>query len=335
MVVGMLQMQRAESVDFYRAFGVLHHIEEIIRLYEIPNKGTKWTKYFQVLDVLFIDRRFVAECKELIKAAKSHGIKIWIDLDDDLFNIPPYHDALYVIGAPNVQEAIKEAISAADVVTVTTPALKSLYGDLNPNVVIIPSAWNDYAFDQMPTPMDRKRKPRIAWRGSNTHRRDIFEVHQPVNKFIDKFAWSFYGMMPDCIEPNVMHVPFQDLQVFFSTFARNAPDYVLIPLSPGPFNQAKSNIAWMEAAVLAGACAIAPAGFDEFAKPGVIQYSGTNGLGQVFANIQANKYDRPALVRASQEYIRANLRLSEVNQMRVNILNTLVAETKKPELATT
>ena len=327
-------MQRAESVDFYRSFGVLHHIQALTRLYEIPNKGTKWTKYFQVLDVLFIDRRFVAECKELIRAAKSHGIKIWIDLDDDLFNIPPYHDALYVIGAPNVQEAIKEAISAADVVTVTTPALKKLYGDLNKNITVIPNAWNDYAFEQMPTPMDRIRTPRIAWRGSNTHRRDIFEVHGPVNKFIDKFAWSFYGMMPDCIEPNVMHVPFQDLQVFFSTFARNAPDYVLIPLSPGPFNQAKSNIAWMEAAVLAGACAIAPVGFDEFEKPGVIHYSGDKGLFQVFANIQANKYDRPALVRASQEYIRANLRLSTVNQMRVDVLKALMSGVEKAELAT-
>lgn len=325
-------MQRGESVDFYRSFGVMHHIPEITRLYEIPHKGASFGKYFQCLDILFIDRRFLSECRELIKAAKHQGIKVVIDIDDDLFNIGQYHDALHLIGAPNVQESIKESIGMADMIIVTTKTLKQLYSEYNANIHIVPNAWNDYAFPNMATIRTRKGKPRIAWRGSNSHRRDIQLVSKSINATLEKAVWSFYGLMPSCIEPNVMYIPFQPLNTFFSAFSKNAPDYVAVPLENIEFNRAKSNIAWIEATVLCGAVAIAPIDLPEFDKPGVLGYKGIKGFDTVLNAIISGKIDREEMVMQSQKYIAENLRLSEVNKERARLFQMILQPAENKEL---
>lgn len=324
-VLGALHMEAGQSVDFYRSWGVFHVLPSIGRFYSIPHKGTKWNKYFQTLDILYIDRRFVAEAIQLIQAAKENNIKIWLDLDDDLFNISPFHDAVHALSSPKVQQSIKQAIELSDIITVTTPILKDLYQPLNENIEVIPNAWNDFIHPKMKIPMQATRKkPRVAWRGSNSHRRDIFDVHKVVNAYMDRFAWTFYGMLPECLDVAAMNVPFSELYTYFAVFAKNQTDYLFCPLEDTRFNQSRSNIAWIEAAVLAGAPCIAPINMPEFNVPGVIQYKGNKGLEQVFKGVADNRFDRVGLVMDAQEYIRENLALSKVNELRTAVVERLM-----------
>lgn len=320
--VGMLQRPENKSVDFYRGFGVLHHIEAIDRLYEIPYTGADWNKYLQVIDVLYLDRRFISGAANVIKTCKENGIKVWIDIDDDLFNFSPYHDRAHLYSNPSFQKKFKDDIAAADIVTVTTETLRKLYYPVNENIHVIPNAWNDFAFPQMALISEKTRaKPRIAWRGGSSHRRDLFTVHKAINSHIEKANWTFYGFMPECIDPAVQFYPFMDAAMFFNTFQQNKSDYALVALENNLFNAGKSNIAWIEATVLAGAACIAPAMLPEWQMPGIIAYSGEKGLNVVLDGVCLGKIDRVDAVMQSQQYIRENLRLSRVNDLRVEVLS--------------
>jgi len=106
---------------------------------------------------------------------------------------------------------------------------------------------------------------------------------------------------------------------------------VAVPLENTQFNQAKSNIAWIEATVLCGAVAIAPIDLPEFDKPCVLRYKGPRGFDTVLNAVIGGRIDREDMVMQSQKYISENLRLSEINKERARLFHMILqpAETKE------
>ena len=105
-------------------------------------------------------------------------------------------------------------------------------------------------------------------------------------------------------------------------------DFGFVCLENVPFNQAKSNISWLEC-TWAGAAFIAPRYMPEFNKACIACYGKPDApvgkhyahdLAAVFKDVAAGKVDRDALHRASVAEVEANYLLSVVNPARGDLM---------------
>ncbi len=144
--------------------------------------------------------------------------------------------------------------------------------------------------------------------------------------------------------------------LFMNEWAGCCPAIHLVPLAETEFNRCKSNLAWLEASAV-GAVTLAPGGggqraedggqsdqWPEWERPGVWRYgtNGTNGTDD-FAGVlaammrefsatgtiqgQKRTGEMPVPLPAvgeSRDYIREHLLLSQVNQLRLEIIRDLV-----------
>ena len=322
---------KAPAVDFYRNSAVWLPVPGV-QFLGSPRQAD-WSYILSAADVLFVDRQFIGGCLPIIKAAKEKGIPVIVDIDDDLLNIDIYHPHLDQLTNPQVVQVIKEVLRTADLLMVTTPGLAKLYAQYNESIVVIPNAWNDHAHKVADIATRRKRKfPTIAYRGAKAHQRDIFEVHKTINNHLDKFDWYFYGDVPISVDVKYNRVPWQPLHQYFNHLAGLAPDFMFVPLANTPFNRkGKSNAAWIEATVLAGAVVIAPDYLPEFDRPGVLRYSvgDKTNLHKTFERAMHMPHEeKMEWVGKSQRFILDNLRMSQWNEERRAVLDRLLVGQK-------
>lgn len=323
---------KAPAVDFYRNFGAWSSVKDVQTM--LLPRNADWGYALSAADILFVDRQFIGGCLPIVKAAKEKGIPVIADVDDDLLNIDIYHPHLDQLTNPQVVQVIKEVLRTADLLMVTTPGLAKLYAQHNSSIVVIPNTWNDHAHRMADLSAKRRRKfPTIAYRGAKAHQRDIFEVHRTINSHLEKFDWYFYGDVPISVDVKYNRVPWQPLHQYFNHLASLAPDFMFVPLANTPFNrEGKSNAAWIEATVLAGAVVIAPDYMPEFDRPGVLRY-GTgekNNLHKVFARaLEMTHEQKTSMVELSQQFINNNLRMSGWNEERRAVLDRLLAGKNK------
>jgi hypothetical protein len=255
------------------------------------------------------------------------GCKIWVDIDDLLWNIPAANSAA-TTWSPTAEENLFRALAAADVVTVTTEELaKHTSTKTDRPVIVIPNAWNDYAV-AMPETWngDDSKTPGIAtyfWRGSNTHAGDLYrfrylfiERDDLVYRFMGELPWYLlktYGghldrLNWDSFTPSTAK--------YFDKIKEIAPEAFIFPLEDNEFNRCKSNIAWIEATLSGAACFAAA--LPEFLNVPTMPI--VNSL---------DEYDPDALRKAfklSREYISENLRLSQVNYQRAQVVEMLTGQ---------
>ena len=323
---------KAPAVDFYRNFGVWSSVNGVQTM--LLPRNADWGYALSAADILFVDRQFIGGCLPIVKAAKEKGIPVIVDVDDDLLNIDIYHPHLDQLTNPQVVQVIKEVLRTADLLIVTTPGLAKLYAQYNESIVVIPNAWNDHIHKMADLSAKRKRKfPSIAYRGAKAHQRDIFEVHRTINSHLEKFDWYFYGGVPISVDVKYNRVPWQPLHQYFNHLAGLSPDFMFVPLANTPFNrEGKSNAAWIEATVLAGAIVIAPDYLPEFDRPGVLRYSVGDkmNLHKTFERAMHMPYEeRMGWVGVSQQFINNNLRMSDWNEERRAVLDRLLAGKNK------
>lgn len=285
-------------------------------------------------DIFFMQRPYEKTHVDVITEAKRIGLPVWLDYDDDLLSVPSDNPAYDTYSKPEVRKSFLQCISMADIVTVSTqtladsieahrPILKNF-----PKIIVIPNAFNNYLFE-----LKQNQHPRekiIMWRGSNTHVADIMSVKDDIkniHKDFPEYSWLFMGQVPwmlrDVInKKNIIHIPSQNPIAYMGLLENIAPEVAIVPLVDSPFNRAKSNIAWQEAAV-AGAVTVAP-DFPEFDKMGIYKYRKDYSFYNAVKDIlESDQMYRDFAVSDSREEIKRNLLLSNVNKQRVDVIKEL------------
>src|SRR5207244_6610452 len=99
-------------------------------------------------DIVFFERPSQPHFYSGLELIKDFGLKIWLDFDDDFFNVPmkPFNPSGSHFNEPDVQKVFIKFLRMADVVTVSTDAIKKSYDRYSENVVVIPNAFNDYNY---------------------------------------------------------------------------------------------------------------------------------------------------------------------------------------------
>ncbi len=308
-----------DATSFYRGMGPLISLMKSMDNLEVTNALDQSWGSLKYTDIVFLQRPHLEECVTLAERAKQAGKLLWVDHDDCLLALPQSNPHKNIYYREDIQDNIVDCLRAADVVTVSTPALKDAYSKFNSNIVVIPNAWDD---DLFPMPkLTNKHPKRIMWRGSSTHDEDLMGVlislqslSQDPSIDLQLVGDPFWLALKTIGGDRYKHHQWKgDILDYFNLIKRLAPNVLIVPLADNTFNRCKSNIAWLEAA-WAGAMTVAPM-WDEWKRPGVFNY--TNDFKSQVDN--ALVYHRREAVLA-REYIKDNLRLSKVNDLRKAII---------------
>ena len=318
-----------DGTSFYRLAGVMPYLEEEygdIKVTDISNN--KFIDWYILIgaDILLFQRPFSEQHFAAIKMARNMNIKVVIDYDDDLFNIPQ-DNPVHLSFEPH-KETMKLICQVADEIWVSTDAIKRTVSFWNKNVTIIPNALNDYIL-----PVNKKKEfnletKKVAYRGGTTHEVDVYSNVDQWSSIINNnkdFEFYFLGarflFLESLCGDNYNAMVGMHIIDYFKFFSELNPNIFIYTLKDTPFNRAKSNISWIEA-TYAGASVIAPEFLPEFANmPGVITYNEL--MDSVFENVKDLNKGLAITNDLSWKYIRQNLLLSQVNNQRYQSLLAL------------
>jgi hypothetical protein len=204
-------------------------------------------------DVIVMQRPGRKYWAQLIPFLQEAGIRIVVDIDDDFDHIHPANVA-YDGYDPKCQEWhhrgwVHEACKLADLVTVTTPALRDSFGHGHGRVIpnFVPSAYLDI---NDPTPLHA-----VGWAGSiDSHPTDLQVTRGAVPRALRGTGWGLHVVgMGDRVAkalgmgtPTISSTGWVDLSDYPTRLAEIGVG--IVPLEDSAFNHAKSGLKLMEMA---------------------------------------------------------------------------------------
>jgi len=312
-----------DSCSFYRSGGISADLSRKLNC-TIDVVDWRTTFHWQLLmgyDLVMMQRAFSNEAVNLLSYLKQMQIPVWADYDDNLMAVPPENPQFRIYGAES-RENIRKILEGADVVSVTNKALADSFADYNPNIKIIPNAFNDFLFKNKS--LNNRRAKLVLWRGGASHILDIMSQASSINKITEDFKdWQFlflgYNPWHLAERNNLFYIDPMDVVVYFNHVKKMGPVLMQVPLQDSLFNRCKSNIAYIEATYF-GALTLGP-NWDDWRLPGIVHY------GNYYESMRAvlqGEIDIDVNVKIAWQYILDELSLSKVNVKRIELINSLI-----------
>lgn len=326
----------SDATSFYRGFGPFNELAKKADV-EIINGSNSFEVNWHTLqniDLVFLQRPSSPICVQIMKLCKQYKKPTWIDYDDDYIRIPetnPRHD-MYTNTTRQVH--IRECVAMADLITVSTEAIKnSLTKELNPEaeIHVIPNACDYNLFHPAAAPNNTKT---VLWRGGDTHASDVEFYKDAILKCFDAFPdykWVFYGhkfkwliehalAKGDGSHKRISTYDFLGVLEYFTNLMQTRPEIMIVPLESNDFNRAKSNISWIEG-TMAGATIMAKA-LPEFVNShGCAVFDTHEEFIETFSTLVKSRKIREELY---QESIANIPDLKDANKKRLELASSLV-----------
>lgn len=327
--IGFITPDETDPLAFYRGTGPLTRLRKkaINFDYEhIPN-NISWAS-IRKYDVIFMQRPWLPEHLQIAELCDKWNVPLIIDFDDWLFDLPisnpsyePFHKN---------KKNIVQIANAATAITVATKKLgelfKSLLIDQNKTIEVIPNAYDVELFSKYRNDNNVKDRRKIfAWRGGNSHMKDLLSVKQDYLNLFDSYPdWEFVFIAQnpwflDTNAPNVKTADALKIIEYFRALHDTAPAILAHPLYDCDFNRAKSMCSWLEA-THARAAFIGP-DFEEFNRDGIINYK--DNFFEVASDLLNNPEKILINYEKSEKYIKENLTLDIVNAKRYYLFASL------------
>ena len=180
------------------------------------------------------------------------GAKLVIDLDDDPVLINEGHPDY--VALEKKKDMRVRMVKLADHVICSTDEIAKNVRQLNPYTTVIPNAI-DPAIWKHKNKRKNDGKVRIVWISSGSHFADLPIINPVMIHILKKYPqveFHFAGMTWDTHQEDRFfhHTGSGNYKKFPKWYADLGADISIAPLKDTPFNRAKSNIKWMEAAML-------------------------------------------------------------------------------------
>lgn len=308
--------EEADGCSFYRGLGVLGELHRKDIMIRRSPRFVHWAELCDC-DIGFMQRPYSQKHVEIAKMIKQQ-MPLWIDYDDDLFNVPECNPSYELYSRPEVQEAMQQLKELADIITVSAKGVQESFGGQ-----IIPNAYNDYRLPTNYAPRENNKKV-VLWRGTESHVGDLLAFKKELDDLIalnKDCKFVFFGFNPwmlDTSDRDVSYIPSQDIYSYQRTLEVINPDALIVPLEDNRLNRAKSNVAWLETSRFGTRC-VAP-DFDPWSWSSIALYPETKLFCRSFDF--ALRQGRDSF---SWEYIQNNLFLSQINQKRLDIIGQLLS----------
>lgn len=322
-----------DATSWYRAagaFGCMRPRDWQIKIVK-QETGVDWTDIIEN-DVIVMQRPYMLDHVRCAEVVKSLGKRLWIDFDDNLFEVPESNGSFLTYSDQGTKNNIAQLIQMSDVVTTSTEKLAACLKESfpNSNFFTIPNAWNDlvHRWDKKPY----KQHKRFIWRGGPSHKEDIdahLDAFGALHEMYPDWEWWFVGdinyKLKRVIPANQLtQVNQLQIMTYFNWLRVLEAGVAIVPLANSTFNECKSSIAWQEftmggAAVVApywdewlvAEHTVAPYGFqpDEVGFVDAVRYAVENG---------------ETLYNNSWQAIQEKRLLSKANILRLNLMNSLM-----------
>jgi glycosyltransferase involved in cell wall biosynthesis len=222
------------------------------------------------VDVVIVERSWCPEmtleqAQELVSAIRKNHSKFIYTLDDNLLDL--HVDMPWETFPTNAQRlAFRYFIREADGVIVSTINLQRRLINLNKNTFLVPNALDErlFPFHEKPVHKEKNDVIKVGYMGTRTHASDLLMILAPLREFLRKHdgrvVLEIVGVfsntrMEDCFAG--CPVEFLDVgeaveyEKFIPWAAKNLQwDFALAPLKDNMFNQGKSDIKFLDYAML-------------------------------------------------------------------------------------
>lgn len=314
-----------DPTAFYRASGISRDLEKKTGWSIVTFQWGEVAITWQVLsnfDLVMLQRPFTKAAADICIYAQRMNKPVWVDFDDNLFALNPENKAFQTYTDPGVQEAVKQCLEQADVVSVPTEYLRQCYIKFNKNIWVIPNAFNDSLFVRGEM---KKRENKVIWRGPESHIYDMMSFGPEINALTANFAdWDFLfmGYYPWFLSAtkNKGFVPGLEIIGYMHKLKELAPSVGHILLHDNVFNRCRSNVGYIEMSY-AGAACVVPAWWS---LPGALTYTDQSSYLEAMRTALAGEVDIEVMNREAWEYIMDVQRLSKVNVQRIELINSIV-----------
>lgn len=332
----IISPDKNDLTSFHRGFGVLGHLQKYVvpKLELVYPDEVSWAT-INLFDAVFLQRPFHNKHYNIASIAKQLGLPLWVDYDDNLFEVPTDNPTYNLYGDINTQNTIKEIVKLSDVVTVSTEPLLDVFNKLHSNVKLIPNSFNDkFCEKRKATNVQQKI---VMWRGSNTHDRDLMEVSSGILELAKKHSdwlfvfwghrphWLFEPLPPfseDKTKPsNLIFKGGVQPYTYYKELQRMCPAICIVPLEDSVFAKAKSCTASYQAFYAGGVPLVR--NWKEWDIPGSIKYDTNEQFVEELDNMLSGKYDLHELNKTGWEWIKQNRLIGIVNQKRKQVIKEL------------
>jgi hypothetical protein len=311
-----------DGTSFYRAMGPLTGLIKTNHVEVNMKESWNWIELTQC-DVFFMQRPFHSQHVAVANMVKKHRKPLWLDFDDDFFSIPESNAAHPMFMNESVHASLKEILSMADAVTVSTLKLKEVYSKYTANVHYIPNSFNDHI---LPERTIGKRRKLITWRGGITHEEDLMSVIGQLASVAaanKDWVWNFIGNVPWFVReaiPAAQLIITQPMEIMeMHQYLMNICSAIhIVPLKNNEFNLSKSNVAWIESAYAGSSC-LAP-DMPEWRREGITNYKSESDFGWKLQKM----IDNCAELECGWDQIDRENLTSYTNELRLKILNRLI-----------
>lgn len=321
-----------DTTSFFRISGVLPYIHsddfELVNAHQaLPKENGQirfnWSSLVGY-SALLMQRPFAPDHVALLMTAKNMGLKIILDYDDDLWNVPFTNPTYQMYRDAVLNGSLDKCVSLADVIWCSTPSIQSVVGF---NTFHVPNSYNDYLFKA-----NKKREfntyPRkVLYRGGSSHKADVMSVADEMVKLMNQNTdWTFMWMgdrfeyMEIRTGDNHHIIPGMPIMEYFRYLNQENPSLMLFPLQTNKFNEGKSNICWLEA-TYAGAALFGNKLLPEFNLPFI------GDINDLINNSKEILNDSELLKNMNEEswsFIKENLLLSKINEIRTESILSLL-----------
>jgi glycosyltransferase involved in cell wall biosynthesis len=197
-------------------------------------------------DVVVVHRPLTMDRWGRVSRYRDAGVTVVVDEDDDLGSVPDSNYRFQRLWSEDRRRMHDAAIAEADHLTVATPRLAEVYGDLASSVWLCRNALPSW-IGELPRPQPGP-VPRVGWTGIIlTHRHDLEWLAPEAPRALQGAqlvtvgsAETAYLLGIDVLQ--VEHHPPRPMPEMYAIMA--SVDIGMVPLLPGPFNEAKS---WLKA----------------------------------------------------------------------------------------
>ncbi|WP_413601584.1 hypothetical protein [Curtobacterium sp. Curtsp57] len=267
------------------------------------------------IDVLLVQRDAfpLASVDAALERAAREGTRIVAEIDDDFFSDDARARLARAEYAPDRLESVQRIVRAADVVVTSTEPLGAVLRAEGLDVVVVPNAVQPGMWGDGPVRPDPDGPRRVLYMGSATHGGDLDLLRPVFDGFVDATGRpvrlevigvtdaddQWFDRLP--LPEGGTHYP-----EFVSFLRANASRWSagVAPLTADPFNDAKSDLKFLEYAMLGlpfvGSDRPSYAGVD--AHGGLLAGDGVDPWRRALLTAFAESDERVAL---AQEYVRA------------------------------
>jgi len=227
-----------------------HHTRELTPAHwQDPDQGGP--ELLRWADVIVVARLQQVGVLNILRDYNPRALLVY-DIDDDLLNAPsenPYSK----LSTSIEHEAIRSNMQDADLITVSTKPLQEKFREYNDNIEIVPNCIDPFLFSW---PKIEKDHLRVGWAGSSTHARDIEPAVAGLKMALDKMNKKdtrvlpvFMGHLGRVAADKFKRVVWQQPVLFNEYYLKLhglGLDVALAPIRPHPFNEAKSDVKFLE-----------------------------------------------------------------------------------------